>query len=471
MRNTRRLAAARSGHALRLSVLALALLALSSGRITAQSTSARASADKGIQSPEQYFGFKIGADGELARYPKILEYFQLLAKQTDRIKYEELGKTTMGNSYPLLRDQLAGRTWRISIGSSRSTGASPIRAGLSEAEAQKLAAEGKPFYFIYATIHSTEVSNGQAIINIVHRLATSSDRRRSSEILDNSVVLMVPSQNPDGQVLVIDHWYKTKGTPFQRVYPDLYHKYVGHDDNRDWFMFTQKETRMNVEMVQNKYKPIITHDMHQQGGNGARIFVPPFTEPFDPNMHPLLRRAGDGRPGDGGSAVGGRQGRRRVGGRLRHVVAGAPVHGLPRPAAHPHRDRQQQPRRSGRRAANGQPLGRQESRAHFPVPYSKDTWTLGQQVDYGVTVAFAGMADVAKYGTNWLMNFYRVHATWSNGFIEKNGVRTRSSSPPSSAIPTASTRCSTSCSSAPLRFIGPPRRSARTASSTPPDRG
>ena len=84
------------------------------------------------------------------------------------------------------------------------------------------------------------------------------------------VVLMVPSQNPDGQVLVIDHWYKTKGTPFNRVYPDLYHKYVGHDDNRDWFMFTQKETRMNIEYVQNKYKPIITHDMHQQGSNGAR---------------------------------------------------------------------------------------------------------------------------------------------------------------------------------------------------------
>ena len=88
---------------------------------------------------------------------------------------------------------------------------------------------------------------------------------------------------------MIDHWYKTKGTPFDRVYPDLYHKYVGHDDNRDWFMFTQKETRMNIELVQNKYKPIITHDMHQQGPKGSRIFVPPFTEPFDSNMHPLLR--------------------------------------------------------------------------------------------------------------------------------------------------------------------------------------
>ena len=189
---------------------------------------------------------------------------------------------------------------------------------------------------------------------------------------------MVPSQNPDGQHLVIDHWYKTKGTPFKRVYPDLYHKYVGHDDNRDWFMFTQKETRMNIELVQNKYKPIITHDMHQQGGNGARIFVPPFTEPFDPNMHPILRR--DRRP----SArrwrrrCWRRQGRRGVGRQLRHVVAGAAVHGLPRPAAHPHRDRQQQPCRSGVEPP-GKPIGWQESRANFPVPYrrTRGRWAAG----------------------------------------------------------------------------------------------
>ena len=216
-----------------------------------------------VQAPEQFFGFRPGADGELARYPKILEYFQLLAKTTDRVKYEELGKTTMGNSYALLRissPQNLARFDRLVEINRRL--ADP--RGLSDAEAQKLAAEGKPFYLVYATIHSTEVSNGQAIVHIVHRLATENSPA-IREILDNSVVLMVPSQNPDGQHLVIDHWYKTKGTSFNRVYPDLYHKYVGHDDNRDWFMFTQKETRMNIELVQNTFKPIITHDMHQQG--------------------------------------------------------------------------------------------------------------------------------------------------------------------------------------------------------------
>ena len=180
---------------LRFCLLGLTLLALSAPRITAQSA---------VPHPDQYFGFKIGSDGELARYPKILEYFQTIAKSTDRVKYEEIGKTTMGNSYALLRissPQNLARFDRLVEINRRL--ADP--RGLSDAEAQKLAAEGKPFYLVYATIHSTEVSNGQAIINIVHRLATENSPQ-IRQILDNSVVLMVPSQNPDGQHLVIDHW-------------------------------------------------------------------------------------------------------------------------------------------------------------------------------------------------------------------------------------------------------------------------
>lgn len=365
-----------------------------------------------VPTPEQYFGFRIGADGELARYPKILDYFQLLAKQTDRVKYEELGKTTMGNSYPLLRisspqnlakfDRLVEINRRL---------ADP--RGLSEAEARRLSLEGKPFYFLYATIHSTEVSNGQAIINIVHRLATETSPEIRA-ILDNAVVLMVPSQNPDGQVLVIDHWYKTKGTPFQRVFPDLYHKYVGHDDNRDWFMFTQKETRMNIELVQNKYKPIITHDMHQQGGAGARIFVPPFTEPFDPNMHPILRM-GQATVGQAMASALIAEGKTGVAWEDSYDMWSPArqymvYHGQPRILTEIANSNLADPVKS----ANGQPLGWRESTAHFPVPYDKDTWTLGQQVDYGVTVAFAGITHVAKHGPQWLYNFYQVHRDWAN---------------------------------------------------------
>jgi hypothetical protein len=397
---------------LRLSVLALALT-LSSGRMTsAVSAQSASSAAQAVPHPDQYFGFKIGADGELARYPKILEYFQVLAKQTDRVKYEEIGKTTMGNSYALIRisspqnlakfDRLVEINRRL---------ADP--RGLSDADAQKLAAEGKPFYLVYATIHSTEVSNGQAIINIVHRLATENSPQ-IRQILDNSVVLMVPSQNPDGQHLVIDHWYKTKGTNYSRVYPDLYHKYVGHDDNRDWFMFTQKETRMNIELVQNKFKPIITHDMHQQGGGGSRIFVPPFTDPFDVNIHPILA-LGQATVGQAMASQLIAEGKEGVAW-LQAYDMWSPArqymiyHGQPRILTEIASSNLADPAKN----PNGRPFGPQEPRWNFPVPYSKDTWTLGQQVDYGITAALAGMAHVAKYGNEWLYNFYRVHRDWAS---------------------------------------------------------
>ena len=388
----------------KLCLVGVTLLALTAPRITAQSS---------VPHPDQYFGFKIGSDGELARYPKILEYFQTIAKSTDRVKYEEIGKTTMGNSYALLRissPQNLARFDRLVEINRRL--ADP--RGLSDAEAQKLAAEGKPFYLIYATIHSTEVSNGQAIINIVHRLATENSPQ-IRQILDSSVVLMVPSQNPDGQHLVIDHWYKTKGTSYNRVYPDLYHKYVGHDDNRDWFMFTQKETRMNIELVQNRYKPIISHDMHQQGAGGSRIFVPPFTDPFDVNIHPILAL---------GQATVGQAMASALIGEGKEGVAWLQSYDMWSPARQ-YMIYHGQPRilteiASGQLAdpyvnpQKGRPLGPQEPHWNFPVPYSKDTWTLGQQVDYGITAALAGMAHVAKYGNEWLYNYYKVHRDWVN---------------------------------------------------------
>jgi hypothetical protein len=402
--------------------LLVAAVSLSSGDLRANvraaagdmihtATAPAEAAQQALPSPEQFFGFRPGADGELARYPKVLEYFQLVAKSTDRVKYEELGKTTMGNSYALLRissPQNLARFDRLVEINRRL--ADP--RGLSDAEAQKLAAEGKPFYLLYATIHSNEVSNGQAIITIVHRLATESSPQ-IREILDNSVVLMVPSQNPDGQHLIVDHWYKTKGTALNRVYPDLYHKYVGHDDNRDWFMFTQKETRMNIELVQNKYKPIITHDMHQQGTNNSRIFVPPFTDPFDVNIHPILRQgqATVGQAMATALLAEGKEGVAWVEGYDMWTPARQYMvyHGQPRIlteiAASNLADPYVNPQK-------GRPLGPQESRWNFPVPYSKDTWTLQQQVDYGITAAIAGMSHVSKYGREWLYNFYRVHRDW-----------------------------------------------------------
>jgi hypothetical protein len=361
------------------------------------------------QTPEQFFGFKLGTDGELAKYPKVVEYLQHLARTTDRVKFEMLGKTTMNNDYVLAvisSPQNLAKLDRLTEINRRL--ADP--RGLSEQEAQALITEGRPFYFLYATIHSTEVGNGQAINIVAHRLATDNSPK-VREILDNSVLLLTPSQNPDGQVLVLDHWYKTKGTNYNRVYPDLYHKYVGHDDNRDWFMFTQIETRLNIEKVQNRFKPVITHDMHQQGTMGSRIFVPPFEDPFDENMHPILR-IGQATVGqamaqaliaEGKQGVAWKEGYDMWTPARQYMV----YHGQPRilteiasasladPFVNP--------------AGKDKPLGPQEPRWNFPTPYTRSDWRLSQIVDYGVTVAMAGIEHVAKYRTTWMENFYKVH--------------------------------------------------------------
>jgi hypothetical protein len=180
-------------------------------------------------------------------------------------------------------------------------------------------------------------------------------------------------------------------------------------------MFTQKETRMNIELVQNKYKPIISHDMHQQGAGGSRIFVPPFTDPFDVNIHPILA-LGQATVGQAMASQLIAEGKEGVAW-LQSYDMWSPArqymiyHGQPRILTEIASGQLADPYVNPQK---GRPIGPQEPRWNFPVPYSKDTWTLGQQVDYGITAALAGMAHVAKYGNEWLYNFYKVHRDWLN---------------------------------------------------------
>jgi hypothetical protein len=99
----------------------------------------------------------------------------------------------------------------------------------------------------------------------------------------------VPSLNPDG-VDIVTRWYRrTLGTPFEGTGPpELYQKYVGHDNNRDWYMFTQKETQLTVAKLHNVWHPQIVYDVHQMGSNAARIFVPPWLDPIEPNIDAIL---------------------------------------------------------------------------------------------------------------------------------------------------------------------------------------
>ena len=123
-----------------------------------------------------------------------------------------------------------------------------------------------------------------------HALATANDAETKRR-LDDVVLLLVPSLNPDGQIMITDYYRKYVGTKYEggRL-PWLYHHYVGHDNNRDWYMLTQPETRALSRAVYHDWNPQLFVDEHQMGSEGPRMFIPPFADPLDPDVHPLIWR-------------------------------------------------------------------------------------------------------------------------------------------------------------------------------------
>ncbi len=139
-------------------------------------------------------------------------------------------------------------------------------------------------------MHSTEIGSSQMVLELVHRLATE-DSPLVRKILDRVVLVLVPSLNPDGQILVTDWFNKNLGTEFANgPMPWLYHPYVGHDNNRDMYMFTQVESQLTARLLWQDWFPAVWLDEHQMGNSGARIFVMPATDPINPNVHPLIYR-------------------------------------------------------------------------------------------------------------------------------------------------------------------------------------
>ena len=151
-------------------------------------------------------------------------------------------------------------------------------------KAAELIQRGKSIVLITCGIHSTEVGSYLSSMLIAHRLASSTEPE-IQKVLDNTIILLVPSLNPDG-VDIVKNWYdKTLGTPFEGTDPpELYHKYTGHDNNRDWYAFTQVETQLTVDKIHNVWHPQIVHDIHQQGAMGSRLFLPPYMPPVEPNV-------------------------------------------------------------------------------------------------------------------------------------------------------------------------------------------
>jgi hypothetical protein len=240
-----------------------------------------------VPPPESYFGHPIGADRTVLDWSQVVSYFRLLGRSSDRIRVQELGKSTEGRPFIAATiaepETLRNLDRYISI---QQRLADPRKT--NPAEAEKLIAQGKAIVLITCSIHSDELASTQTAVDFAYRLLTD-DQPRFRAILKDTIVLLVPSLNPDG-VDIVTQWYrKTLGTPFEGTSaPELYNKYTGHDDNRDWYMFTQQETRLTISKLHNVWHPEIVYDVHQRGPYATRMFVPPWLDPTEPNIDPIL---------------------------------------------------------------------------------------------------------------------------------------------------------------------------------------
>jgi hypothetical protein len=261
---------------------ALAALALS-GLVAAAAPAAD------LPTPSEYLKLDIGADRVLADYRQIRSYFAELDRSSPRVQVQNLGKTTLGEDMIMAiisSEANMGRLPRLREIARKL--ADP--RGLADADVAALAREGRAFLLITCNIHSTEIGASQMAMEWAHALASAEDDETKRR-LENVVLLLVPSLNPDGQTMETEWYRKWLGTKYEggRM-PWLYHHYVGHDNNRDWFMLAQKESRAMSRAVYDEWFPQVWLDEHQMGSTTPRIFVPPYAEPVDPDIHPLIWR-------------------------------------------------------------------------------------------------------------------------------------------------------------------------------------
>ena len=243
-----------------------------------------------VTAPATHFGFELGADRLLATADAIEQYFTLVSTQSDRVKLLDLGPTTENHrtiaavvSAPAnIRnlDQIRAANLRLS---------DPGR--LEPQDAATAIASQKVIVAIGASIHSSEVGGTQAVTQLLHELTSATDPGTRA-ILDNVVVVLIPTLNPDGHRMVTEWYDKYKGTAWEGgPMPWLYHKYAGHDVNRDMFMLNLAETRNLARFIYSDWHPQVFLTMHQMEDNGPRFFAPPNTDPIDPNADPLIWRS------------------------------------------------------------------------------------------------------------------------------------------------------------------------------------
>ncbi len=367
-----------------------------------------------IPDPAEHFGFSIGEHRKLADWSQLTEWYEILANGSGRVTVDTLGPTTLGAPFVMLTvtseanhrrlDELRDIQLRL---------ADPRRIG-DAGELERLLDAGKTVVLITHGIHATEVGGGQTAARMLHRLATS-DEPKVREILDNVILLDIPSLNPDGLEMIVQWYRQWVGTEYEAApLPQLYHYYVGHDNNRDWYAFTQIETELTVTKAHNAWHPQIVHDIHQMGSSVNRIFFPPFIDPWEPNIDPLLTSAVNQLGAYMAAEV------------LASGFPGVGVHGIydaftpARAYQHYHGGARILSETASARLATPITLsfedlgGRrgidaQRRTWNFPLLWEGGEWGLPDIVNYMEAGAMALLTNAARNRRYWLENFYQIN--------------------------------------------------------------
>ena len=242
-----------------------------------------------VPTPASVFGFEPGADLKLANYDQVVSYFQKVDAASDRVTMVEAGKSTQGRSFYFALVSSPQNLARIDR--YREIARTLARPGsLSEAEAKRLAQEGKAFVHIDGGLHSSEVAGPQHTPLLLYDILRRASEPEIAAMLDNVILMLWPTINPDGHQMVADWYMSHVGTPDASApMPNLYQEYVGHDNNRDAYMLNMIESRV-MEHTWRQWEPSIIYVHHQSAPFPTRIWLPPFAEPIAQHAPYLMSR-------------------------------------------------------------------------------------------------------------------------------------------------------------------------------------
>ncbi len=369
-------------------------------------------AEQGIPTTADQFGYRMGTARRLPTWSEIVAYYERLAAASDRVELEVLGESTQGRPYIAVhisapenladRDQLRDRL--AQLWDTRET---------ASADVEQLVEEGRVTAFLLCSQHSSEIGACVMSLELAYELATKDDPE-TLEILENVVTVIVPNHNPDGHDMEVEWYMRWLDSEYEgQPMPWLYHEFVGHDNNRDWFMLTQPETRHYVEL-HNREHPQMVFDMHQMYRDGARFMVPPFIDPLDPNQDPIIQQGF----ADLGTYIAARMTAEDLAGVATNIIfdnyspslAYGNYHGsvdllseaasvkLATPVA--------VKKKEFSKERGFDPATRTWN---HPMPWEGGEWTLEQIVEYDGVAALAFLEHAARNRRQWLRNYYRVN--------------------------------------------------------------